>query len=74
MKNPTTELVALAVIHLGEISDGLKRAALLDAAARLLEAHGETRTANQALAAAALLREADSAQLRLTESFQQALT
>lgn len=67
--NSLMELIAVAVRHIGEIPDLNRRADALTAAAGVCAQRGLPDEASELRAAAANLRQADQAQLRLNELF-----
>lgn len=68
------EFIAVAVRHIGEIPDLNRRADALTAAASLCAQRDLPTEARELLAAAADLRQADQAQLRLNELFTRSAT
>ncbi|MEM9236016.1 MAG: hypothetical protein AAGB14_04505 [Verrucomicrobiota bacterium] len=72
MTAPAIELVAVALRNLDEVSDVMRRAELLDAAASILIQSGDLDRGQQARTTAQILREAQSAQLRLSSILNQA--
>jgi hypothetical protein len=70
MSTPTIDLISLAVRNLDQITDAARRADLLDAAATVIR-HDDNVLHDQIRATAAMLREAERAQLQLTRLFTQ---